>query len=534
MTSYLNTCSYPSREPNSDPSDCVITENSGFLTIVKVADPDDSTNFVFNSSAASTGGVSSWTIQGSGDVQFIPFVAGNTLDLNEVVPGGWELDSAACVRQTATPIATGTPTATGVDNITIQAGVETKCTFNDSLAEGTLKIVKTVINDNGGTLQVANFPLFMNGTSVTSGQVVSFEGGTAVTATETQQTGYTASVWGGDCAANGTVTIVANVDKTCTITNDDNAPKLTLNKVVTNDNGGTALESAWTLTATGNPVTDPATLTGPGAAGNADVVSGAGFDAGTYDLSESGGPAGYTASTWSCTGGQTGTEAKVTVALGADITCTITNDDSAPKLTLNKVVINNNGGTALESAWTLTATGNPVTDPATLTGPGAAGNADVVSGAGFDAGTYDLSESGGPANYTASTWSCTGGQTGTQAKVTVALGADITCTIINNDQVPSLTLIKTVTNDNGGSAVATNWILTADGTGSNDISGDGGAISDGSLLADTFALSESTARPVTPPDRGAASAGPRMGRTSPSPWDSPPPARSTTTTARRS
>ena len=259
-----------------------------------------------------------------------------------------------------------------------------------------------------------------------------------------------------------------------------------------NDNGGTALESAWTLTATGNPVTDPATLTGPGAAGNADVVSGAGFDAGTYDLSESTGPANYTASTWSCTGGQTGTEAKVTVALGADIACTITNDDDAPKLTLNKVVVNDNGGTALESAWTLTATGNPVTDPATLTGPGAAGNTDVVSGAGFDAGTYDLSESTGPANYTASTWSCTGGQTGTQAKVTVALGADITCTITNNDQVPSLTLIKTVTNDNGGSAVATNWILTADGTGSNDISGDGGAISDGSLLADTFALSEST------------------------------------------
>ena len=136
-------------------------------------------------------------------------------------------------------------------------------------------------------------------------------------------------------------------DITCTITNDDNAPKLTLNKVVVNDNGGGALESAWTLTATGNPVTDPATLSGPGAAGNADVVSGPGFDAGSYDLTESSGPSGYTASAWSCTGGQTGTTPTVTLALGDDITCTITNDDNAPKLTLNKVVVNDNGGTAL-------------------------------------------------------------------------------------------------------------------------------------------------------------------------------------------
>ena len=121
-------------------------------------------------------------------------------------------------------------------------------------------------------------------------------------------------------------------------------------------------------------------------------MSGAGFDAGSYDLSESA-VAGYSASSWSCTGGQTGTEAKVTVALGGDITCTITNNDNAPKLTLNKVVVNDNGGTAVAADWTLTALGNPATDPASLSGPGAPGNADVVSGAGFDAGSYDLSES---------------------------------------------------------------------------------------------------------------------------------------------
>ena len=50
------------------------------------------------------------------------------------------------------------------------------------------------------------------------------------TASETTQTGYAASAWGGDCAADGTITLLPGDDKTCTITNDDIAPKLTLVK----------------------------------------------------------------------------------------------------------------------------------------------------------------------------------------------------------------------------------------------------------------------------------------------------------------
>jgi uncharacterized repeat protein (TIGR01451 family) len=136
----LNVCSYPSREPNSDPSDCVFTPNSGFLTIVKSATPSDTTNFVFNASAPSAGGDSSWTITGSGSVQLISYLATSTLDLNEVVPAGWKLDSASCQLQGAS---TGTSTATGVDNFTIQAGLTTTCTFNDSQIVRTVAITKT-------------------------------------------------------------------------------------------------------------------------------------------------------------------------------------------------------------------------------------------------------------------------------------------------------------------------------------------------------------------------------------------------------
>lgn len=92
-------------------------------------------------------------------------------------------------------------------------------------ATTTIKVINTVINDNGGTKQVSNFPLFVGNTSVTSGVAKIVAPGT-YTVSQTNQPGYTASVWGGDCAANGTVTLSAGQNKTCTITNNDNAPAI--------------------------------------------------------------------------------------------------------------------------------------------------------------------------------------------------------------------------------------------------------------------------------------------------------------------
>ena len=47
--------------------------------------------------------------------------------------------------------------------------------------------------------------------------------------------------------------------------------------------------------------------------------------------------------------------------------------------------------------------------------------------------------------------------------IVMAQGDIATCTINNNDNAAHLKLVKTVTNDNGGSAVATAWTLTASG-----------------------------------------------------------------------
>jgi hypothetical protein len=59
------------------------------------------------------------------------------------------------------------------------------------------------------------------------------------------------------------------------------------------------------------------------------VSSNPSFDAGTYNLSETGGPGGYTASTWNCVGSGTQNDGDTfTLALGQSATCTITNDDA--------------------------------------------------------------------------------------------------------------------------------------------------------------------------------------------------------------
>jgi hypothetical protein len=99
--------------------------------------------------------------------------------------------------------------------------------------------------------------------------------------------------------------------------------------------------------------------------------------------------------------------------------------------------------------------------------------------------TYTLSESSDVTGYSAGDWSCSDGggpegpapefvQAGDQ--ITLGLAENVVCTIVNDDAAAHLTLVKTVTNDNGGTAATTDWTLTA--SGPTPISGEGGVDSD--------------------------------------------------------
>ena len=52
---------------------------------------------------------------------------------------------------------------------------------------------------------------------------------------------------------------------------------------------------------------------------------------------------------------------------------------------------------------------------------------------------------------------------GATATINVDPGEDVTCTFVNDDDAPSLTLVKQLTKNNGGTAAETDWLLAAAG-----------------------------------------------------------------------
>ena len=176
------------------------------------------------------------------------------------------------------------------------------------------------------------------------------------------------------------------------------------------------------------------------------------------------------------------------LGLGQEATCTITNNDNAPVLHLRKIVINDNGGPATVADFTLTANGTGTND--------LSGISPVDSDATLDADTFALSETS-PAGYTASDWVCVGG---TYARTPRRWSRRSTSASARKPPAPSPTttmrrvlhLRKIVINDNGGPATVADFTLTANGTGTNDLSGISPVDSDATLDADTFVLSETS------------------------------------------
>lgn len=315
-----------------------------------------------------------------------------------------------------------------------------------------LTLVKQVTNNSGGSAVASAWTLTATGpeviTGVTGSPAVTNQTVDAgvYTLSETGPAGYTGT-W--NCTGGGTFTppnqiTLANAapgqNVTCTVTNNDNPATLTLVKNITNDNGGNAAATDWTLTATG------ASATVTGVTGSAAVTSQS-VPAGNYTLTESG-PDGYTASAWSCPGATLNSNV-LTLALGQSVTCTITNDDQAANLTLTKIVTNDNGGTAVPGNWTLSAGATVFTTG--VQGP-------------INAGTYTLSESNGPAGYTAAAnWVCSGGSFTAPDQLTLGSGETASCSITNTDDPVSLTLLKDVTNDFGGNDPAESFELNIAG-----------------------------------------------------------------------
>lgn len=384
------------------------------------------------------------TISGAGSQSFNDVNPGTYGVTENSPPVGWSLTSSTCDN------------SNNPSSITINAGTTVTCTFTNTLLP-TLKVIKSVTNDNGGNATSSSFTIHVKSSGVdvngspqagsSTGTVYTLNPGTySVSEDDPTSIGYSFTGITGGCNSDGVVTLFAGQNKTCTLTNDDIAPSLTLLKTVNNDNGGTALVTDWTLTATGASGS-PTNLSGV-----SPVTSGATFKADTYTLAENSGPSGYAAGTYSCVknGGDPVINNTITLGLADSATCTINNDDITAHLKLVKQVTKDDGGTAVATDWTLTASG-----PTSLSGNGVA-ESDVNSG------TYTLSESG-PFGYLASAWTCVGGaQDGN--KITLTLGQSSVCSITNDDIQPQLIVVKQMNINYGGTKLSSDFTIHVTGT----------------------------------------------------------------------
>jgi len=426
------------------------------------------------------------TISGNG------YTPGEVVEILVLAPYGSEYDevttdgSGAFLWQFTLPndnsaIGSYSYTVTGKDSGIIQSG-----TFTDGNVKvfplpttATFSLTKTIYDGFTCTGTIISGPTVVNGVSDPSGHTTGVGNTESVKlqAAAFSDQGGAFSAWTTSEPFVATSTTVVAGDTLCVVGsftgNRDyfanyGAPPttLTLQKTVIKDNGGTAVDTNWILSAAGpTPIS--------GVEGDASITN-AVVNPGAYILSESTGPLGYSASGWVCVGATFQLGPIVLISAGDEVTCTITNDDNPPSLTLVKKVVSDNGGTATTTDWTLTATG-----PTGFSGFGPS-----VTNADIDAGTYDLSENG-PAGYSASDWVCVGGDQTDGDTIEIGLGETVTCTITNDDDPPSLTLVKVV---DGGTATPADWTLTA--TGPTGFSGFGPSVTNADIDAGTYDLSE--------------------------------------------
>lgn len=322
-----------------------------------------------------------------------------------------------------TPQTTWTNTTPLSKSVTVTAGQQSLVEFGN-VQRGYIVVNKVVINDNGGTAVVSDFPLFVDSTSVTSGQVLEVAVGNH-TVSETNSNAYTSTI-SGDCANNGVVTVAAGETKTCTITNNDKPATLIVKKVLDLKYNGSAVASDFVFSVNG------ADAVNFEADGQNDLT----VNAGTYSISEAA-VDGYTPSYSNCS--------RVTVANGETATCTITNSDLPATLIVKKVITNDNGGAATYRDFSFKINN------------GSSTNFDASGTNTFNlaAGTYNVVE-----NETSEYFTAYDGC----ANIQIKNGETKTCTITNNDKPATLIVKKVMDLNYGGKAFAGNFNFNVSGT----------------------------------------------------------------------
>jgi len=429
-----------------DTVNCTITNSKrGHLIVTKVTNPATDTSTPFPITATGGGSITapaSRTLTGNGSSTDYEVTSG-TYTVTENVPAGWD--------------------QTGVcQNVSVGAGETVNCTITNTL-KGHLIVTKVTEPSTDTTSQ---FQVNATGTgaiTAPAARTLTGNGGSTnyeVAGNRTYSVAETVpSGWSQVSNSCQNVLVPPGQTVNCQITNTEFG-HIVVTKIVINDNGGIANSSSFTMAVTGNSAS-PASFPG----GSGTIVN---VIAGSYSVTESG-PSGYAASFSTDCGG--------TVAAGETKTCTITNNDIQPKLIVTKIVINDNGGTATSSSFTLNVTGNGAS-PSSF-----AGNF-LGTTVNLNAGSYSVTESA-QTNYAASfSPGCSG---------TIAVGETKTCTVTNNDIRPTLLVIKQVVNNYGRTATPSDFTMNVMNNSINVASFPGGPGTPVGMNAGIYAVTETGA-----------------------------------------
>ncbi len=247
-----------------------------------------------------------------------------------------------------------TPSGDQFEQVTTNNTSQVQITPNAELI-----IVKVVENDDGGLATISDFTITtdattdpLNFTSNTVGTTTTYTSDTLYLAPDTYSLvesdvdGYTEGSWSCDVGTlndnsfdSGEVVLAIGEQATCTIINDDQAPTLTLTKVLINDNGGNLDVDDFEMSINDTIVLD----------GDPNIVA-ANVDLTIDELDI----ASYAEGTWSCVDDTTATTVTNTLPTaglatgttfqllpGSVVDCTITNNDLGIDLAIVKSVDDN-------------------------------------------------------------------------------------------------------------------------------------------------------------------------------------------------
>jgi hypothetical protein len=435
---------------------CTVTNNdvAGSLQIVKRVVNDNGgtatvTAFGVNSSAgALTFG--SGAADGSNTLAYssqVMTVNAGSYTLRENDIAGYTEGTWSCTG--------ATPSNSSINNgaVTVPLATAVVCTITNNDTQGSLQIIKRVVNDNGGTLTVSSFGVNSDAGSLTFGsgvndgantlayssQVINVNAG-SYTLRESDVAGYSEGTWSctGATPSNntitaGAVTVPLATAVVCTITNNDVAGSLQIVKRVVNDHGGTATVTAFGVNTTAGSLTF-----GSGVADGANTLAYSSqvltVNQGSWTLREND-ITGYTEGTWSCTGATPSNTSinlgAVTVPLATAVVCTITNDDQPATLIVKKIVI------GAGATFAFTGTGSGV--DANFTISPASDNFATTTFSGISAGAKSVTETI-LAGYVLTDLSCDDSPTVYDPQITQTVnttlvnGGTVTCTFVNQKQ----------------------------------------------------------------------------------------------------